>query len=52
MYCFLGFMPVDLTVRNGIRWGSADAYLRPANKRENLHVVLNAIVKEVRIAYC
>ncbi|CAL4097828.1 unnamed protein product, partial [Meganyctiphanes norvegica] len=44
----IGFMSVDLTVRNGIRWGSAEAFLRPANKRKNLHVILNAIVTEIK----
>ncbi|CAL4093970.1 unnamed protein product, partial [Meganyctiphanes norvegica] len=44
----IGFMSVDLTIRNGLRWGSADAFLRPANKRDNLHVILNAIVTQIK----
>lgn len=30
------------TVRKGIRWSSADAFLRPAQKRANLTVITNA----------
>ncbi|CAL4063113.1 unnamed protein product [Meganyctiphanes norvegica] len=43
----IGFMEVDLTVENGRRWSVADAYIRPANKRENLHVVLGAFVSKI-----
>ncbi|MBB5721542.1 choline dehydrogenase [Loktanella ponticola] len=35
------------TVRNGLRWSSADAFLRPAQRRANLHVMCNADVDRV-----
>lgn len=37
-----GFGRFDMTVKNGVRWSAANAYLRPAMKRRNLHVVTNA----------
>ncbi|CAL4149699.1 unnamed protein product, partial [Meganyctiphanes norvegica] len=43
----IGFMEHDLTVRDGRRWGVADAFIRPANKRENFHVVLKATVTKI-----
>ncbi|MCE8509696.1 GMC family oxidoreductase N-terminal domain-containing protein [Ruegeria pomeroyi] len=35
------------TVRNGRRWSAADAFLRPALKRPNLHLVSEALVERV-----
>uniref|UniRef100_UPI002E17618A GMC family oxidoreductase n=1 Tax=Harenicola maris TaxID=2841044 RepID=UPI002E17618A len=35
------------TVRHGLRWSSADAFLRPALKRPNLRVVRNAEVRHL-----
>lgn len=35
------------TVKNGRRWSSSDAFLRPARKRSNLRVVANAQVTRV-----
>jgi choline dehydrogenase len=29
-----GFGPMEMTVHNGIRWSAANAYLRPALRRE------------------
>ncbi|CAL4113234.1 unnamed protein product, partial [Meganyctiphanes norvegica] len=43
----IGFMETDVTVRDGRRWGVASAFIRPANKRENLHVVLRATVSKI-----
>ena len=43
----LGF--VRSTVRKGVRWSSADAFLRPAKKRSNLTVVSGALVEKVLI---
>ncbi|CAL4119037.1 unnamed protein product, partial [Meganyctiphanes norvegica] len=43
----VGFSPIDTTTRNGMRGSVAESYLRPANKRENLHVALNAYVTKV-----
>ena len=31
-----GFGRFDMTVKNGVRWSTANAYLRPAMKRPNL----------------
>ncbi|UDL93854.1 choline dehydrogenase [Lichenihabitans sp. PAMC28606] len=38
-----GFGRMDMTVRNGIRWSAANAYLKPAMKRPNLTVVTHAM---------
>ncbi|WP_394182188.1 GMC family oxidoreductase [Yoonia maritima] len=35
------------TVRNGLRWSSADAFLRPAQRRSNLYVLRNAEVERL-----
>ena len=43
----LGF--VRSTVRKGIRWSSADAFLRLAKKRSNLTVMSGALVEKVSI---
>jgi choline dehydrogenase len=44
-----GFGRFDMTVRNGVRWSTANAYLRPAMKRPNLVVVTHALA--TRIAF-
>ncbi len=38
-----GFGPLDMTVRDGVRWSTANAYLRPAMKRPSLKVVTRAL---------
>ena len=38
-----GFGPMHMTVKNGLRWSTANAYLRPALKRPNLQVVTKAM---------
>ncbi len=38
-----GFGPLDMTVKNGVRSSTANAYLRPAMKRPNLAVVTRAL---------
>ena len=35
------------TIRNGRRWSAAHAFLRPAMKRPNLHVLSNALVERI-----
>ena len=35
------------TVRNGYRWSSADAFLRPAKRRSNLTILCNAEVDQI-----
>ena len=44
-----GFGRFDMTVRGGVRWSAANAYLRPAMKRPNLRVVTHALA--TRIAF-
>ena len=40
---------LDMTVKDGVRWSAANAYLRPAMKRPNLTVVTHALA--TRIAF-
>ena len=42
-----GFGPLDMTVRNGVRSSTANAYLRPAMKRRNLNVVTHALATKI-----
>jgi len=42
-----GFGPYQLTIKDGRRWSTASAYLRPALKRPNLTVESNAHVARV-----
>ncbi|GAA3551496.1 choline dehydrogenase [Zobellella aerophila] len=42
-----GFGPMHMTVKNGRRWSTANAYLRPAMQRPNLTVVTHALVNKV-----
>ncbi|MGS0825307.1 choline dehydrogenase [Shewanella sp. 0m-8] len=42
-----GFGPMHMTVKNGVRWSTANAYLRPAMKRKNLTVITHAQVHKV-----
>ena len=44
-----GFGRFDMTVKDGVRWSTANAYLRPAMKRPNLRVVTHALA--TRIAF-
>lgn len=37
-----GFGRMDMTVRNGVRWSTANAYLKPAMSRPNLHLEMHA----------
>ena len=39
-----GFGGFDMTVKNGVRWSAANAYLKPAMKRANLQVETHALV--------
>lgn len=38
---------MDMTVKGGIRWSTAKAYLEPALGRENLSLLTNAMIKRV-----
>ena len=42
-----GFGRLDMTVKNGVRWSAANAYLRPAMKRANLRVVTHALATQI-----
>ena len=42
-----GFAPIQQTIHRGRRWSAATAYLRPALRRPNLHVVVGAQVERV-----
>jgi choline dehydrogenase len=44
-----GFGRLDMTVRDGVRSSTANAYLRPAMKRRNLEVITHALA--TRIAF-
>ncbi|MCP3689048.1 MAG: choline dehydrogenase [Gammaproteobacteria bacterium] len=42
-----GFGAMHMTVKNGIRWSTANAYLRPALKRPNLKVMTGALTQRL-----
>ncbi len=42
-----GFGRMDMTVKDGVRWSTAKAYLKPAMKRANLHVETHALVSRI-----
>jgi choline dehydrogenase len=42
-----GFGRMDMTVKNGVRWSAANAYLKPAMKRANLEVRTHALVTRI-----
>jgi choline dehydrogenase len=44
-----GFGPMHMTVRDGLRWSTARAYLRPALGRPNLQLVKHALIDRVLI---
>lgn len=44
-----GFGTMHMTVKNGRRWSTANAYLRPAMARKNLTVVTHATVQKVSL---
>ena len=44
-----GIMRLRSTVRDGKRWSSSDAFLRPAIKRPNLKVVSGAMVERISL---
>ncbi|MDR6952142.1 choline dehydrogenase [Ancylobacter sp. 3268] len=46
-YAQEGFGRMDMTVKDGVRWSAANAYLRPAMKRGNLKVETRARVTRV-----
>lgn len=42
-----GFGAMSMTVRDGVRWSTANAYLKPAMKRHNLKVETHALSKRI-----
>ena len=42
-----GFGPMHMTVKNGVRASTSNAYLRPAMSRKNLTVITHALVHKV-----
>lgn len=44
-----GFMIAQMTSKNGIRMSAARAFVRPAQNRPNLHILLNTTVSKVLI---
>ncbi len=42
-----GFGPMHMTVKNGVRWSAANAYLKPAMRRPNLKVVTKALTQRI-----
>lgn len=44
-----GFGAMHMTVRDGVRWSAANAYLKPALHRKNLKVVTNALTHRIVI---
>ena len=42
-----GFGPMHMTVKDGVRWSTANAYLKPARSRPNLKVVTDALTERV-----
>ncbi|PID45267.1 MAG: choline dehydrogenase [Proteobacteria bacterium] len=42
-----GFGPMHMTVKNGVRWSTANAYLKPAMNRPNLTVETHALSRRI-----
>jgi len=42
-----GFGPMHMTVKNGVRWSTANAYLKPALHRSNLAVITGALTQRI-----
>jgi choline dehydrogenase len=47
-----GFGSLDMTVRDGVRSSTANAYLRPAMKRRNLEVLTHALATRIAFDGC
>lgn len=44
-----GFGPMHMTVKDGVRWSAANAYLKPALKRPNLTLITKALTHRVTL---
>ncbi|MFV2031133.1 MAG: choline dehydrogenase, partial [Gammaproteobacteria bacterium] len=42
-----GFGPMHMTVKNGVRWSCANAYLKPVLNRPNIHVITGALTRRI-----
>ena len=42
-----GFGPMHMTVKDGVRWSTANAYLKPALERPNLEVITGALGQRI-----
>ncbi|NKB61061.1 MAG: choline dehydrogenase [Gammaproteobacteria bacterium] len=42
-----GFGPMHMTVKGGVRWSAANAYLKPAMSRPNLKVITGALTRRI-----
>lgn len=42
-----GFGPMHMTVKNGVRWSTANAYLKPAKNRSNLTIATHAMSRRI-----
>jgi choline dehydrogenase len=42
-----GFGALGMTVKDGVRWSTANAYLKPAMKRPNLEVITHALATRI-----
>lgn len=42
-----GFGPMQMTVKNGVRWSTANAYLKPVMQRQNLKVITHALTRRI-----
>ena len=42
-----GFGALGMTIKDGVRWSTANAYLKPAMKRPNLEVVTHALATQI-----
>jgi len=44
---YAGWGPAQATIRNGVRWGTYNAFLKRTLSRESVHIVTNALVQKV-----
>lgn len=42
-----GFSAMDMSVKNGVRWSTANAYLKPSLNRPNLQLIMHALTHKV-----
>ncbi|MBL4876558.1 MAG: GMC family oxidoreductase N-terminal domain-containing protein, partial [Cohaesibacteraceae bacterium] len=47
-----GFGPMHMTVKDGVRWSSYNAYIKPVRDRKNLTIIRNATTHKILIEDC